>query len=67
MNRSCMMCGEQYGTSQGEDYRGRKIWLCTTGDCEREFDRDEQDEATQKLWALRKFAWYFHFLISNAG
>ena len=48
-NQRCMICGEQYDTSQAEDYRGRKIWLCNTGNCVREFERDEQDAYEYEL------------------
>lgn len=39
---ACMICGESYDISSGLDYRGKRIWLCNTGSCTQEFERDEQ-------------------------
>ncbi len=41
--KTCIVCGELDYISEGQDYRGKRIWLCDTGDCSLEFERDEQD------------------------
>lgn len=45
----CIVCGEEYDTSPAENYRGKKISLCNTGECSMEFERDEQDACEYEL------------------
>lgn len=43
MSNSCRMCGEVYDTEKVQDFRGHWIWLCRAGDCQMEFEREEQE------------------------